>query len=83
MKAARTIGKGGRVENLVRGILEDLQLLATRFPEVTTLRGKEQLAKAVEEVTKMEPSLPNGFEQMPAYTHYGSSAQNINTGSGI
>jgi hypothetical protein len=62
VKAARTIGKGGRVENLVGGILDDLQLLATRFPEVTTLRTKEQLAKAVEEVTKMEPSLPDGFE---------------------
>ncbi|PVH68023.1 TPR-like protein [Cadophora sp. DSE1049] len=83
VKAARTIGKGGRVENLVGGILDDLQLLATRFPEVTTPRTKEQLAKAVEEVTKMEPSLPDGFEQMPAYAHYGSGAQNNNTGSGI
>lgn len=82
-KAARTIGKGGRVENLVGGILDDLQLLATRFPEVTTLRTKEQLAKAVEEVAKMEPSLPDGFEQMPAYAHYGSGPQNNNTGVGI
>jgi hypothetical protein len=81
-KAARTIGKGGRVESLVRGILDDLQLLATRFPEVTTLRGKDQLAKAIEEVTKMEPSLPDGFEQTPAYAHYGSGAQNNNTGGG-
>jgi hypothetical protein len=83
VKAARTIGKGGRVESLIGGILDDLQLLATRFPEVTTPRGKDQLAKAIEEVTKMEPSLPDGFEQMPAYAHYGSGAQNINTGSGI
>jgi alkaline phosphatase len=30
----------------------------------------------------MEPSLPDGFEQMPAYAHYGSGAQNNNTGSG-
>ncbi|KAL3428105.1 hypothetical protein PVAG01_01614 [Phlyctema vagabunda] len=83
VKAARIIGKGGRVENLVGGILDDLQLLATRFPEVTTPRTKEQLAKAVEEVTKMEPSLPDGFEQMPTYAHYGSGAQNNNIGSGI
>ena len=82
VKAARTIGKGGRVENLVGGILDDLQLLATRFPEVMTLRTKEQLAKAVEEVAKMEPSLPDGFEQMPVYAHYGSGAQNNNTGGG-
>jgi alkaline phosphatase len=83
VKAARTIGKGGRVENLIGGILDDLQLLATRFPEVTTPRGKDQLAEAIEEVSKMEPSLPDGFEQTPAYAHYGSGAQNINIGSGI
>ncbi|KAH8758068.1 Pfs, NACHT and WD domain protein [Hyaloscypha sp. PMI_1271] len=82
-KAARTIGKGGRVESLMKGILDNLQLLATRFPEVTTQRGKDQLAIAVEEVTKMEPSLPDSFEQMPTYTHYGSGDQNVNTGSGI
>ena len=76
-------GKCSRVESLVRGILDDLQLLATRFPEVTTPREKGQLAKAIEEVSKMEPSLPDGFEQMPVYAHYGSGAQNINTGSGI
>lgn len=82
VKAARTIGKGGRIESLIGRILDDLQLLTTRFPEVTTPRGKEQLAKAIEEVTKMEPSLPDGFEQMPVYAHYGSGAQNNNTGSG-
>jgi hypothetical protein len=82
VKAARTIGKGGRVESLVGGILDALQLLATRFPEVTTSRGKEQLAKAIEEVTGMEPSLPDDFEKMPAYAHYGSGAQNNNTGGG-
>ncbi|KFY82785.1 hypothetical protein V498_08453 [Pseudogymnoascus sp. VKM F-4517 (FW-2822)] len=81
-KAARTIGKGGRVESLVGGILDNLQLLATRFPEVTTPRGIDQLAKAIKEVTEMDPSLPDGFEQMPAYAHYGSGAQNINTGAG-
>jgi len=82
VKAARAIGKGGRVESLVGGILGGLQLLATRFPEVTTSRGKEQLAETIEEVTRMEPSLPNGFEQMPVYAHYGSGAQNNNTGGG-
>lgn len=83
VKAARTIGKGGRVENLVGGILDDLQLLATNYPEVTSLRTKEQLAKAVEEVAKMKPSIPDGFEQMPAYAYYGSGAQINNTGGGI
>ena len=79
MRAARTIGKGGHVESLVGRILDDLQLLATRFPEVTTPRGKDQLAEAVEEVTNMEPSLLDGFEQTLAYAHYGTGAQNNNT----
>jgi hypothetical protein len=83
VKAARTIGKGGRVETLVGGILDDLQLLTTRFPEVTTARGREQLANAVDDVSHMEPSLPDDFEQMSAFVHYGSGAQNNNTGGGI
>lgn len=83
VKAARTIGKGGRVESLIGGILDDLQLLAVKFPEVTTPRGREQLAKAIEEVSKMEPSLADGFEEAPAFAHYGSGAQNNNTGNGI
>lgn len=82
VKAARTVGKGGRVEDLVKGILDDLQLLATRFPEVTIPRTKERLAKAIEEVTKMEPSLPDGFEEAPAFAHFGSGAQNNNMGGG-
>jgi len=78
VKAARTIGKGGRVETLIRGILDDMQLLATTFLDVTTARGKEQLAEAIEEASKMKPSLPDGFEEMPAYDQYGSGDQNIN-----
>jgi N-terminal domain on NACHT_NTPase and P-loop NTPases len=82
VKAARIIGKGGRVETLIKGILDDLQLLATKFPEVTTPRRKDQLAKAIEEVAGMEPSLPNGFEEAPAFANFGSGAQNNNTGGG-
>jgi hypothetical protein len=82
VKAARTIGKGGRVEDLVKGILDNLQLMALNFPEVTTARSKEQLVKAIEEVSKMEHSLPNGFEDAPAFAHYGSGAQNNNMGGG-
>lgn len=74
-KAARTIGKGGRVESLVGGILDDF--LATRFPKVMKPRGKEELAKAIDEMARIEPSLPDGFEQTPAYT-----AQNVQVGGG-
>jgi hypothetical protein len=82
VKAARTIGKGGRIEDLVRGIIDSLQLMAINFPELASPRSKDQLGKAVQEVSKMEPSLPDGFEEAPAFAHYGSGAQNVNTGGG-
>ena len=83
MKSARTICKGSRVESLVGRILKDLQLLATRFPKVMTPNGYGQLADAIEEMTRTGPSLLNGFQQTPAYVHYGSGALNNNTGDGI
>jgi hypothetical protein len=82
VKAAQTIRKGGRVEELIRGILDNLQLIVINFPEVTTLRSKEQLVKAIEEVSKIEPLLPNGFKDVPPFIHYSSSAQNNNISSG-
>ncbi len=48
VKAARTIGKNGRVKKLLRQILDDLQLMTINFLEVTTPRSKEQLAKIIE-----------------------------------
>lgn len=82
IKAARTIGKGGRVETLMKGILDDLQLLTTEFPKSTSRRGQENLTNALEEVSKMEPSLPDGFEDAATFAHYGSGAQNVNAGTG-
>ncbi|CEJ93679.1 hypothetical protein VHEMI09253 [[Torrubiella] hemipterigena] len=48
IKAARTIGNGGRVETLMKAILDGLQLLMTTFPRVTSRRGLENLTKAIE-----------------------------------
>ncbi|TGO31373.1 hypothetical protein BPAE_0001g00010 [Botrytis paeoniae] len=59
VKAARTIGKGGRVESLMRGILDSLHLLTMKFPEITKPGDKKLLAEAIAEVLKMEPSLPD------------------------
>ncbi|KAL2048193.1 hypothetical protein N7G274_000104 [Stereocaulon virgatum] len=82
VKAARTIGKGGRVETLIQRVLDDLQLMTSKFPEATTSRRKEKLVEAIEEVSKMEPSLPDDFDQMPTYAYYGSGPQNINASNG-
>jgi hypothetical protein len=57
LKAIKTLGKGGKVERLMKGILEDIQLLATiktmtteggeKDIVTTTLAEKEQVAKAI------------------------------------
>lgn len=82
IKAARTIGKGGRVETLMKGILDGLQLLTTKLPKTTSRRGQQNLTKAIEEVSKMEPSLPDGFEDAATIAHYGNGSQNVNAGVG-
>jgi hypothetical protein len=83
IKAARTIGKGGRVESLTKGILDGLQLLATDFPGIMQPRRKKELEIAIDDVSKMKPSLPDGFKEKYGFVHYGSGAQNNNNGSGI
>jgi len=67
----------------MKKILQDLQLLATKFSEVMTSREKDQLAKTVEKMTRMKSSLLDDFKQMSAYTHYDSDAQNVNIKSDI
>lgn len=79
-KAFRTIGKGGRVETLTKGILDGLQLMATRFPDVTSDIEKGKLASAIELIEELEPSLPDGFEDAPSIAHFGIGAQYVNTG---
>lgn len=82
VKAARTIGKGGRVETLMKAILEDLQLLTMKFPRAVSRREQENLTGAIEEAGKLEPSLPDGFENASTFANYGSGAQNVNAGAG-
>lgn len=81
-KAARTIRKGNCVETLMKGILDNLQLLTSKFPEATTARGQTSLTKAIKEVKKLDPSLPDRFKDAPSFAHYNSGAQNVNTGPG-
>ncbi|OAA62072.1 repressible alkaline phosphatase precursor [Akanthomyces lecanii RCEF 1005] len=69
VKAARTIGKGGR-------------LLTTQIPQAVSRRGQENLSEAIEDVSKVKPSLPDGFEDESTYANYGSGVQNVNTGPG-
>ena len=42
LKAIKTLGKGGKVERLMKGILEDIQLLAT-IKTMTTEGGEKDI----------------------------------------
>ncbi|KAJ6783487.1 hypothetical protein PWT90_03520 [Aphanocladium album] len=89
-KAAQAIDNGSQVATLMKGILHNLQLLATKFPESMSDRGKSNLGEAIEKVSELEPclpigevsglgpSLPGGF----GVAHYGSGPQNVHTGPG-
>ncbi|KAK3291304.1 uncharacterized protein B0H64DRAFT_349303 [Chaetomium fimeti] len=61
--AARTLAKGGTVESLMKGVLEDVQLLASgRVMELATEASIASLMrKAIEEVSAIPPSLPDGI----------------------
>jgi hypothetical protein len=75
-KAVKTIGKGSRVESWMKGMLVDVQLLASDHGIKTATKAEvEEIAKAITEVSALPPSTD---EQSP----YGKSYTNINEGEG-
>ncbi|KFY47192.1 hypothetical protein V495_02066 [Pseudogymnoascus sp. VKM F-4514 (FW-929)] len=69
---------------VIKGFLDNLQGIVTKFPETTTRRSKEALAKAIKEVSQMKSeSFLNTDDRRRTFTHFGSGPQNINTGNGI
>ncbi len=77
-KAVRAIGKGGRVKKLVEGVLKDLQLIEAN-PGYVSLIEQTNLTMAIEEVSELEPALPDVFEDASTFAHYGSAAKNVGT----
>ena len=67
----------------MKKFLDDLQLLTTKFPEMTTSKRKNQLTKTVEKMIMMKSSLLDDFEQLSTYAHYDNDAQNINAENDI
>ncbi|KFY57150.1 hypothetical protein V496_06540 [Pseudogymnoascus sp. VKM F-4515 (FW-2607)] len=65
---------------VIKGFLDNLQGIVMRFPETTTLRSTEALAKAIKDVSQMESA---DDLQRRTFTHFGSGPQNINTRNGI
>jgi hypothetical protein len=78
-KAVKTLDKGGKVESLMKGILEDIQLLATIKTMTTTNAEKviktitatqeEKVARAITDVTAWPPSVPDNVFMEAASTN--------------
>lgn len=73
-KAASTLGKGGKVEALMKGILDDLHILSAQCG-IETEDHVEKLKDAIEAISALEPSVPDHIFDETGYT-------NINSGSG-
>ncbi|KFY08735.1 hypothetical protein V492_05960 [Pseudogymnoascus sp. VKM F-4246] len=83
--AVKTLGKGGKVEILMKGMLEDILLLATiktmtttnieKVVKTVTAVQEEKVAKAISDVATWPPSVPDDIFQDGSYT-------NINYGTG-
>lgn len=80
--AVTELGKGNRVEALMKGMLGDVKLLAgNQAVKAVTKAEVEKLVKAIEEMSAMPPSLS---EDTPgnSINNYGSGTVNANTGEG-
>lgn len=82
--AARTLGKGGKVETLMKGILDDLSVLSVQNG-MNTEEQVEKLAKAITAVSALEPSVPDRVFDETSYTNsLGSGTQyNFNASGGV
>ena len=89
-KAVKAWGKGSEVESLMKGMLEDLQLLACeRGMKTATKVQQEQIIKAIAEVSAVSPSVPEHEFQVSGFTNsnygpgtqYNARGENIAQGS--
>lgn len=80
-KAAKSLmpGRKKKVEELMKEILEKLQLLQTsRFFQAEIEKRSQKLENRISQLSKLEPSLQ---EDSGVFSHYGSGPQNVNTGT--
>ncbi|KAF3279114.1 hypothetical protein TWF970_004223 [Orbilia oligospora] len=84
-KAARTLGKGGKVETLMKNLLENVQLLATfkimtengREEAIASEADKKKLDRHIADVTGWEPSLPDSVFEEGGYNMNVSGSGNF------
>jgi N-terminal domain on NACHT_NTPase and P-loop NTPases len=75
LSAVRTMGKGSQVETLMKGMLEDVQLLAINHGLTTvTDTQRKEVAEAIKEVAALPPSIPEHAIEGTGFTaiHSGS-----------
>ena len=75
LSAVRTLGKGSRVETLMKGMLEDVQLLGIKHDMAAeTDQQRRKLASAIKEVAALQASLPEHAIDETGFnaTHTGS-----------
>lgn len=85
-KAVKAYGKGNRVENLTKGILVDVQRLACeRGMRTATKTQQEQIARAIDDMSGITPSVSDDIFQEPTFTasNYGSGTQNNALGENV
>lgn len=59
LSAVKTLGKGDKLEKLMKGMLEDVQFLVSEHNKrIATKDEVQQLAKAVQDVSAIPPSTP-------------------------
>ena len=76
--AVKSLGKGNRVETLMKGMLEDLQLLAIEHDMITGSGTRGKVARAIEEVAALHPSLTEHATDETGFTAIHSSSGAIN-----
>ena len=77
-KALKVPGKGHRVEKLMQGILEDVNLLiGEKGINSASKAQQEQILKAIKEIAAVAPSVPEQETQQTGFTNsnYGSGTQ--------
>jgi hypothetical protein len=83
LSAVRILGKGSQVETLMKGMLEDVQLLAINHGMVTvTNTQRKEVADAIKEVAALPPSIPEHAIEGTGFTAIHSGSGPINQAQG-
>ncbi|KAK6841224.1 hypothetical protein PG995_000322 [Apiospora arundinis] len=84
-RTAKALGKGCRVETLMRGLLEDVLLLVSRHGlEGAMAHQLDQLQESIQAMNTVEPSIPDSEFQNTSITnnHFGNGPMTNNNVTG-